>query len=359
MSERNMSGKHAAKDKIPVKDIRKSDIPKAAKEREQTAAQKKEEHPGRGTAAMYRIWTALWMLVCTVLLIRIGSLNQTTQRLKEKIASLTQTIARQQDRLEELAQTPGAGQEEDPQEDASAVSGQGIAGTKGQGAAGGGSGAAREGINAAHKVYLTFDDGPSAYTEEILDILDKYGVKATFFVVGKEGVQAEETLKKIVEAGHTLGMHSYTHDYSEVYADLESFAADFEKVRMFLESRIGVESTVYRFPGGSSNAVSQIDMREFAAYLDSRDVRFFDWNISSGDGGSFLVPVEMLIENCTAAIQDHGTSVVLMHDTAGKTTTREALPVIIETIQAMEDTAILPITAETMPVQHIQWQDEK
>ena len=97
-------------------------------------------------------------------------------------------------------------------------------------------------------------------------------------------------------------------------------------------------------------------MREFAEYLDSQGIRFFDWNISSGDGGSFLVPVEMLIENCTATIGNHGTSVVLMHDAAGKTTTREALPEIIEKIQAMEDTVLLPITDETPTVQHIQWQ---
>ena len=140
---------------------------------------------------------------------------------------------------------------------------------------------------------------------------------------------------------------------------MENFAADFEKERAYLLDVTGVESTIYRFPGGSSNTVSETDMREFAEYLDSQGVRFFDWNISSGDGGSFLVPVEMLIENCTAAIKDHSTSVVLMHDAAGKTTTREALPTIIETIQAMDDTVLLPITEETMPVQHIQWKKEK
>ena len=99
-------------------------------------------------------------------------------------------------------------------------------------------------------------------------------------------------------------------------------------------------------------------MRLFAEYLDSQGVRFFDWNISSGDGGSFLVPVETLIENCTATIKNHGTSVVQMHDVPGKTTTREALPKIIETIQAMDDTVLLPITEDTALIQHIDWQNE-
>ena len=98
-------------------------------------------------------------------------------------------------------------------------------------------------------------------------------------------------------------------------------------------------------------------MKEFAQYLDSQDVRFFDWNISSGDGGSYLFPTETIIENCTSNISKYGTSVVLMHDSAGKSTTLEALPTIIEKIQAMEDTVILPVTGGTEPVQHIQWQD--
>lgn len=376
MSERNMSKNHISKDKIPTKDIRKN---ATTKDKAQKAAEKGEKLPGKSGLAMYRILAALWIVLCAALLVRIWSLNHTIESLKDKIGSLTRIVMEQRDRLEKLTEVSDAGQDSSPgqggerggagrdgtgaqgriqadgqkdgpqdqnsQAEAAAVNGQGIAGTAGQ--------------EAAHKVYLTFDDGPSANTQDILDILDRYGVKATFFVVGREGSQAEETLRAIVEAGHTLGMHSYTHKYDEIYASVEDFAADFEKEQAYLLDVTGVESTIYRFPGGSSNTVSEINMREFAEYLDSQGVRFFDWNISSGDGGSFLVPVEMLIENCTATIKDHGTSVVLMHDAAGKTTTREALPTIIETIQAMDDTVLLPITEETMPVQHIQWKEEK
>lgn len=211
------------------------------------------------------------------------------------------------------------------------------------------------GITAAHKVYLTFDDGPSIYTDQILDILDEYDVKATFFVVGKETETAAEAMKEIVARGHTLGMHSYSHKYTEVYASMESFEEDFTKIHDLLYDVTGVESTVYRFPGGSSNTISRIDMSDFADYLDTQGVRFFDWNISSGDGGRVLLSVDELVENVTSHIEQRETAIILMHDSADKPTTVEALPTIIENILALDDTVILPITDDTEPVQHIHW----
>ena len=205
-----------------------------------------------------------------------------------------------------------------------------------------------------HKVYLTFDDGPSVYTEEILDILDRYEVKATFFVVGKEGETAREALKQIVERGHSLGMHSYTHKYVELYSSVEDFAEDFVKLRSYLEDVTGVTSNIYRFPGGSSNSISNVDMWEFADYLESWDVQFYDWNVASGDGSSRKLTVDELVRNSTEGIEDRGTTIILMHDAPGKRTTVDALPEIIEKIQAMENTEILPITEETIPIQHIE-----
>lgn len=216
-----------------------------------------------------------------------------------------------------------------------------------------------EAIKAGHRVYLTFDDGPSVYTEDILDILDRYDVKATFFVVGKETDSAKEALRDIVERGHTLGMHSYSHKYSEIYASVDAFAEDFVKLRDYLKEVTGVESMVYRFPGGSSNTVSTHDMWDYADYLEECGVRFFDWNIASGDGGSVLLPVETLVKNVTEDIPKNGTSVILLHDSGEKRTTVEALPVILENILAMEDTVILPITEDTEPVQHIHRQADE
>lgn len=206
---------------------------------------------------------------------------------------------------------------------------------------------------AQHKVYLTFDDGPSIYTSEILDILAENDIKATFFVVGKEDERSQEMIQRIVEEGHTLGMHSYSHKYSELYASLDSFEDDFTRQRTYLEELTGETCRFYRFPGGSSNTVSEVSMREFADYLDSQDMVFFDWNISSGDGSKRLLDVDTLVKNCTSDLEQKSTAVVLMHDSADKRTTVDALPQIIEKVLAMEDTAILPITEDTVPIQHI------
>lgn len=206
---------------------------------------------------------------------------------------------------------------------------------------------------AAHKVYLTFDDGPSKYTEEILDILDTYDVKATFFVLGKENEHSLEMLKEIAERGHTIGMHSYSHKYADVYRSVEDFSADYYRIYSYILENTGIQSTCYRFPGGSSNTISDIDMHVFADFLAEQEVEFYDWNISSGDAGSVLLDVDTLVQNCTADISRHGTSIILMHDAASRPTTVEALPQIIENILAMEDTVILPITEDTTPIHHI------
>ena len=205
-----------------------------------------------------------------------------------------------------------------------------------------------------HKVYLTFDDGPSIYTNEILDILNQYNVKATFFVVGREGSSAEEALRRIVEEGHTLGMHSYSHKYRELYESMDSFAEDFEKVRDYIYQATGVESVCYRFPGGSSNTVSEIDMHDFIDYLDSQGVEYYDWNVDAGDGGGKRLSTAELLENCTDSIDSRETSIVLLHDSAEKPTTVEALPDIIENLLARPDMVILPITENTRPVHHIE-----
>ena len=205
-----------------------------------------------------------------------------------------------------------------------------------------------------HKVYLTFDDGPSIYTNDILDILDSYNVKATFFVVGKEGTNAEEALQRIVDEGHTLGMHSYSHKYKELYESMDSFTQDFARIRDYIYQATGVESVCYRFPGGSSNTVSEIDMHDFIDYLDSQGVKYYDWNVSSGDGGSMKLSTDTLLENCTRDIDTRDTSIILLHDSAEKPTTVEALPDIIENILTRPDTVILPITENTRPIHHIE-----
>ncbi len=203
------------------------------------------------------------------------------------------------------------------------------------------------------KVYLTFDDGPSAYTDEILDILAEYGVKATFFVIGKEDEKSQEALKRIVEEGHTLGMHSYSHKYSEIYASKEAFAEDVSRLQEYLYEVTGAWSRIYRFPGGSSNTVSKTDMHELIDYLNEQGIAYYDWNITSKDATKGQLSAKEIIANSTKDMNKHNNAIILMHDAADKSTTIEALPTILENILAMEDTVILPITDDTVPIQHI------
>lgn len=323
------------------------------------------------------------IVLCFILLDRIQNTDKTLDNLIMQVETLTGIVREQRQQLEELKgltavsgesgandifagsdngeyRQPGqeSGLASGGEADSESGSDEEITGRPGDRNEPEETGESEEEITAAHKVYLTFDDGPSKYTNDILDILDSYGVKATFFVVGKESDSAREAMQEIVDRGHTLGMHSYSHKYSEIYKSVEDFAGDYEKIRDYVYEVTGVESKVYRFPGGSSNSVSHLSMEEFADYLDTQEVRFFDWNISSGDGGATLLSAETLVENCTADIERFETSVILMHDSASKPTTVEALPTIIENILALEDTVILPITEDTELVQHIQRRPE-
>lgn len=203
------------------------------------------------------------------------------------------------------------------------------------------------------KVYLTFDDGPSSNTDQILDILKDYDVKATFFVVGKTDERSVKAYQRIVEEGHTLAMHSYSHKYDEIYESKEAFARDLNSLQEYLYETTGVWPRIYRFPGGSSNTVSKVDMQELIEYLTDIGITYFDWNVASGDAVSRTLPAETIVNNCLSGIEKQKESVILMHDASNKGTTIDALPQIIEAIQEQGDAELLPITDETVPVQHI------
>lgn len=203
------------------------------------------------------------------------------------------------------------------------------------------------------KVYLTFDDGPSGNTEAILDILARYHVQGTFFVVGKDGEVYRPLYRRIVEEGHTIGMHSYSHKYNEIYASVDAYTEDLSKLQEYIYETTGTWSRICRFPGGSSNTVSKVDMEELIAYLNEQDIDYFDWNVSSLDATGRKLSVEEIAGNVLNDIEKHSTAVVLMHDADDKTTTVEALPIIIEALQAMENVEILPITDDTVRVQHV------
>lgn len=200
--------------------------------------------------------------------------------------------------------------------------------------------------------YLTFDDGPSDNTEKILDILKEYDVKATFFVVGQTDSKSVKLYKRIVKEGHTLGMHSFSHDYSKVYASEDAFEEDLKKIQTFLYRITGVKSTYYRFPGGSSNSVSSVPIENLIRILNKNHVTYYDWNAANGDALGTILPANQLIANSVNSILKNDESIVLMHDGNMYDTTVEALPDILKLLQDNEVT-MLPINEETSPVHHV------
>ncbi len=194
--------------------------------------------------------------------------------------------------------------------------------------------------------YLTFDDGPSDNTLKILDILDAYGIKATFFVVGTAKTQY---MPQITSRGHAIGLHSTTHNYGSIYADINSYLADVQGISDIVFNATGVRSNIMRFPGGSSNMVSAKTcpgiMTDLTTRMPSLGYSYYDWNVSSGDASAARVPAATIVNNVLNGAKGKSSICVLMHDNGGKTTTVEALPAIIEGLDAM-GFRFAPLTAD-------------
>ena len=204
------------------------------------------------------------------------------------------------------------------------------------------------------KVYLTFDDGPSIYTKDILDILKRYNVKATFFVTGMNSEQYDDYYQEILDDGHSLGIHTYSHVYNDIYKSLDSFVEDFDKMRNLIREKTGEEITLYRFPGGSgNNVVSPAVRKEIFEWLEKEGIQYFDWNVSSGDAEKQAPSAQKIAQNCIDGVKNCNTAIVLLHDAGGKKSTIEALPLIIEGINQLDDTILLPMDEETVKIQQI------
>lgn len=177
-------------------------------------------------------------------------------------------------------------------------------------------------------VYLTFDDGPCSLTPEILDILDEYNVKATFFVVNGK---YNSVMKDIVDRGHKIGLHCYKHVYSEVYASDEAYFKDLQKISDVVEKETGVKADIIRFPGGGSNTVSKKYSKGIMTRLTKSVVEkgyaYFDWNCYNGDADG-VKSVTQQVQNCSQFPKNAKNIVVLMHD--NKEATVRSLPKIIE-----------------------------
>ncbi len=200
------------------------------------------------------------------------------------------------------------------------------------------------------RAYLTFDDGPSDNTGEILDILDANNVKATFFVVGREE-KYYDTYRDIVNRGHTLGLHSYTHDYDKIYASLDDFAEDIEELQKLLYDVTGVSCVYYRFPGGSSNTVSKVDMDTLIDYVNNKGLVYYDWNALNNDAvcGSFTP--QQLVDNIMKDAVSQNDVVILMHDLTARHTTVESLQQLIDELREQGFT-LLPIDENAPLIRH-------
>lgn len=177
-------------------------------------------------------------------------------------------------------------------------------------------------------IYLTFDDGPSYLTNEILDILDREGIKATFFVCG-----ANESTKRAYNSGHTIGLHSNTHNYSYIYTSSDNYFNDLNNISDKVFNVINIRPNIIRFPGGSSNTVSRKYNNGIMSYLTAqvvnRGYNYFDWNVDSNDAGSDINNSSNIYYNVINNVSHNRTNVVLMHDSANHRATVNALSDII------------------------------
>ncbi len=184
-------------------------------------------------------------------------------------------------------------------------------------------------------VYLTFDDGPSDYTLPLLDVLDRYGVKATFFDVGIRSETAEKVMKETVRRGHVLAVHSYTHDFHTIYQSTDAFLKDFKKERDYIYSVTGVEPTIFRFAGGSINSFNKKTAKGIIKEMERRGYTYYDWNVDSQDATGNNIPTQRIYANVIQGVKGKEKAIVLMHNTNAKRTTLEILPQIIEELQRM------------------------
>lgn len=197
--------------------------------------------------------------------------------------------------------------------------------------------------------YLTFDDGPSANTYRILDALRDSGQKATFFIVGKNIPGHEDALRRMAEEGHTIAVHTYSHDYREIYASVEAFLEDFHQAYNAIYDACGVRPTLFRFPGGSVNSYNRAIYQQLIAEMLRRGFVYHDWSVSSEDAtGKDYTPGQLagfVMEGAAGASRP----VILMHDAGGKESTAAAVPEILRRLREAGYTCA-PLTGEVKPV---------
>jgi len=184
-------------------------------------------------------------------------------------------------------------------------------------------------------VYLTFDDGPSENTVTILNTLKKYNAKATFFTIYSKG--NDDLYRRIVDEGHVMALHSFSHDYAKIYRSEEAFYADLDKIATHVKNVTSQEPKLIRFPGGSSNTISRHYcnkiMTKLSKSVTQKGYTYFDWNVSSGDASDVPLSASQIASNViNGTLNCSKQPVVLMHDAAAKHSTAEALDSILKSL---------------------------
>ncbi|MCY6372746.1 polysaccharide deacetylase family protein [Clostridium ganghwense] len=183
--------------------------------------------------------------------------------------------------------------------------------------------------------YLTFDDGPSKNTLDILKVLKDYNVKATFFVNGHKSLT--HLYKKIAKDGHAIANHTYSHDYPTIYKSVANFKNDVKKLDSFITEITGNEPNhILRYPGGSNNTISRKHggkniMKDILKAMDEEGYVYFDWNVDSTDASKYRQDKDKIVSSVLSQSKRarNGKAVILMHDLGPKITTVQALPEII------------------------------
>lgn len=205
--------------------------------------------------------------------------------------------------------------------------------------------------------YLTFDDGPTELTSRVLDVLKEYDVKATFFIKGVMIKYNPSVLKRMADEGHTLGNHSTTHKYEQIYTSVAALKEEILETNRRIFNETGYEVKLFRFPGGSSNTMftkyaPEVAMDDwFTMIHDELGMEYFDWNVSSLDASGTYKTADEIYEAVINGAQDKNQITVLFHDVTKNQSTLEALPRIIEKLLEM-GYSIEPLTTSSRPVQH-------
>jgi len=180
-------------------------------------------------------------------------------------------------------------------------------------------------------VYLTFDDGPSKNTAAVLDVLAEKGVSATFFVIGAESERGIGLYQRILDEGHVIGLHTYTHRYSEIYANADAYMADIQKLSDHLQKTVGIRPSIFRFPGGSNNSTADPGVLvEIKRRAEEKGLCWFDWNALGKDDRSWVADPWDIYQNIVETAGSKKRIVVLMHDDGLRTTAAEAVSLVID-----------------------------